>query len=337
MGLWFQKHETAIAAMHSIPPRTGPKMALPESRVDGAYNWKVTRMGRMTRGMLGAAFWATVGVIMATGGAGAQEIVGLPTNYQFGLQEPASPNMVDIRWFHDSILLPIITVITVFVMLLLIIVMVRFNSRSNPTPSRTTHNTTIEVLWTVVPILILVAIAIPSFRILYEQRTIPDADMTIKATGHQWYWSYEYPDHEDLAFDSIMLEDDELGDGKPRLLSVDNAVVVPAGKTVRVLVTAADVIHNWAMPAFGIKMDGIPGRINETWFKVDQPGIYYGQCSELCGVRHAFMPIELHVLAEADFATWLENAKVEFASAPAAPVDDKTRTAALAAAPRTAR
>ena len=190
----------------------------------------------------------------------------------------------------------------------------------------------VEVVWTVVPIIILVGIAIPSFKMLYAQQTIPEADMTIKATGHQWYWSYEYPDHGGIEFDSVMLEDEERSADQPRLLAVDNPVVVPAGATVRMQVTASDVIHNWAVPAFGNKLDAIPGRLNETWFKVDKPGIYYGMCSELCGIRHAFMPIEVRVLPQADFDRWLEDARAEFAAAPEFENDGKTRTAAVSRA-----
>jgi len=243
----------------------------------------------------------------------AIEVLGMPKDYQINFQNAATTNMQDIVWFHNWFLFPIITVITLFVMFLLIYILFRFNAKRNPVPSRTTHNTLIEVIWTVLPILILAIIAVPSFRILYTQQTIPqNADMTIKATGHQWYWGYEYPDHSDIAFDSLPLEGDELTDGKIRLLSVDNPLVVPAGKIVRLQVTGADVIHNWAMPSFGIKTDAVPGRLNETWFKVEEPGIYYGQCSELCGTRHAFMPIEVHVLAEEDFNIWLQKAKIEF-------------------------
>jgi cytochrome c oxidase subunit 2 len=222
------------------------------------------------------------------------------------------------------------------VLALLVIVMVRFNSKSNPTPSRTTHNTIIELVWTVVPVIILVVIAIPSFRILYEDRAIPEGDMVVKAIGHQWYWSYEYPDEGEMTFDSIMLEDEERTEGQPRLLAVDNALVLPAGKTIRVQVTAEDVIHDWAVPAFGVKMDAIPGRLNETWLKVDRPGTYYGMCSELCGIRHAFMPIEVRILAEADYAAWLEGARAKFAAAPRPATDETTRTAAVVA-PRPAQ
>jgi cytochrome c oxidase subunit II len=243
----------------------------------------------------------------------AIEVLGMPKDYQINFQNAATTNMQDIVWFHNWFLFPIITVITLFVMFLLIYILFRFNAKRNPVPSRTTHNTLIEVIWTVLPILILAIIAVPSFRILYTQQTIPqNADMTIKATGYQWYWGYEYPDHSDIAFDSLPLEGDELTDDKIRLLSVDNPLVVPAGKIVRLQVTGADVIHNWAMPSFGIKTDAVPGRLNETWFMVEEPGVYYGQCSELCGIRHAFMPIEVHVLAEEDFDIWLQKAKMEF-------------------------
>ena len=241
---------------------------------------------------------------------------GQPEAWQTGFQPAASPNMHQIAWMHDSLLMPIITVISLFVAVLLAICIVRFNAKANPTPSRTTHNTLLELAWTVIPILILVVIAIPSFRLLYFQRDTPAADLTIKAIGNQWYWSYEYPDNGNFSFDSLMLEDDELEEGQPRLLAVDNEVVVPVGKVVKVLVTASDVIHNWALPAFGVKMDGVPGRINETWFLAERPGVYYGQCSELCGSRHAFMPIAVRVVSEEDFAAWVEEAKEEFAAGP---------------------
>jgi cytochrome c oxidase subunit 2 len=242
---------------------------------------------------------------------------GVAQDWQLGFQEAATPTMVWIEEFH-TLILWIISAIVLFVLALLIIVMVRFNAKSNPVPSKTTHNTFVEVAWTLIPILILLVIAVPSFRLLYFDRIIPDADLTIKAIGNQWYWSYEYPDADGMTFDSLMVEDAELKEGQPRLLAVDNDVVVPVGKTVRVIVTATDVIHNWAIPAFGMKMDAIPGRLNEAWFRADKTGIFYGQCSELCGQRHAFMPIAVRVVSEADYAEWLEKAKQEFASAPAA-------------------
>jgi cytochrome c oxidase subunit 2 len=244
----------------------------------------------------------------------ASENIGVPEDYQLTFQDAATPNMADITWFHNSFLFPIILLITLFVTALLIYVMIRFSAKNNPNPSKTTHNSLIEVIWTVVPVIILIVIAIPSFRILYTQQDIPiDADLTIKATGYQWYWGYEYPDNDGMYFDSLPLEEDELTEGKLRLLSVDNPLVVPAGAVVRVQVTSSDVIHNWAVPSFGVKMDAIPGRLNETWFKVDNPGIYYGMCSELCGVRHAFMPIEVHVMEKADYQAWLVSASEQFA------------------------
>ena len=256
------------------------------------------------------------GAVMLSGGQ-ALAAAGIAENWQLGFQDAVTPVMREINEFHNFILI-IITVISVFVLGLLVYVMMRFNAKANPTPSKTTHNSLVEVLWTVIPILILLVIAVPSFRLLYLQRDIPEADMTIKATASQWFWSYEYPDHDDLAFDAVMLEDDELAEGQPRLLTTDTEVVVPVNKTVRVIVTANTVMHNWAMPSFGVKMDAIPGRLNETWFKAEKTGIYYGQCSELCGVRHAFMPINVRVVTDEEFEQWLVKAKEKFAAAPSA-------------------
>jgi cytochrome c oxidase subunit 2 len=251
-------------------------------------------------------------------GLTAFSVVGLssalasqPKDWQLGFQEAASENMTMITDFNNFLLI-LMTAISVFVLGLMLYVMLRFNARANPEPSKTTHNTLVEVVWTVVPIVILVVIAIPSFRLLYFQRDIPEADMTVKAVGYQWYWGYEYPDHGDFAFDSLMLTDEERGD-QPRLLATDTAMVVPVDTTVRVIVTAADVLHAFAMPAFGLKMDAVPGRLNETWFKAEKTGTYYGQCSELCGIRHAFMPIRIEVVSKADFALWVEEAKNEYA------------------------
>ena len=237
--------------------------------------------------------------------------IGQPSNWQLGLQQAATPVMENIIWFHDF-LLWIITGITVFVLALLLIVIVRFNARSNPTPSRTTHNTLIEVIWTLVPVMILVTIAVPSFKLLFLQQTIPPADLTVKATGKQWYWTYTYPDDK-FEFDSLMLKDDERKPDQPRLLAVDNEMVVPVNKVVRVQVIGADVIHAFAVPSFGIKIDAIPGRLNETWFQATREGVYYGQCSELCGKDHAFMPIAVRVVSDQAFNAWLEEAKKKFA------------------------
>lgn len=256
-----------------------------------------------------AAFTALVASLSwAMVPAGAQE-TGQPFDWQLNMQAAVTPMKEGIHDLHNYLLV-IITLITLFVLALLVYVVVRFNAKANPVPSKTTHNTLVEVAWTVVPILILVTIAVPSFRLLYFQRELPPVDMTIKVTGHQWYWSYEYPEQGNISFDASMLSDaDAAAQNLPRLLATDNAMVVPVGKVVRIVVTAGDVIHSWTVPAFGPKIDAIPGRLNEDWFKVEKPGVYYGQCSELCGKDHAFMPIMVRVVPEADFATWVEKAK----------------------------
>jgi cytochrome c oxidase subunit 2 len=256
---------------------------------------------------------AMAAAILLCGSGAALASMGQPSPWQLGLQQSATPVMDDVVWFHNF-LLYIIAAISAFVLLLLLIVMVRFNARANPTPSKTTHNTTIEVIWTVVPVIILVAIAVPSFRLLFLQQTIPPADLTVKAVGRQWYWHYEYPDSK-FEFDSYMLRDNERKEGQPRLLAVDNDIVVPVNKVVRMLVTAdpIGVIHAFAIPSFGIKIDAVPGRLNETWFKAAREGVYYGQCSELCGKDHAFMPIAVRVVSDQEFSAWLEQAKKKYA------------------------
>ena len=235
-----------------------------------------------------------------------------PKEWQLGFQKAASQGMEDIVWFHDYMLLPIITAITVFVLFLLLYTCVRFRASKNKVASTTSHNTTIEVLWTLIPCLILVVMAVPSFKVLYTQDTIPKADVTIKAVGYQWYWGYEYPD-ENIIFDSYMVDEKDLKENQPRLLTVDNEIYVPVNKVIKVMITANDVLHAWALPSFGVKRDAIPGRINETWFKADRTGTYYGQCSELCGIKHAFMPITVNVVTEEEYNQWLNKAKVEFA------------------------
>ena len=266
---------------------------------------------------------AVVTAVMAVLGAGAAWAGnGQPSDWQIGPQQSVTPVMDDIVWFHNYLLVWI-TLITAFVLVLLLIVIFRFNARANPTPSRTTHNTWLEIAWTLIPVLILVSIAVPSFKYLFFQLNTPPADLTVKATGKQWFWSYTYPDNGKFEFDSLMLSDKERNaktakDPKadvPRLLSVDNELVVPVNKVVRVQVTGADVIHAFAVPSFGVKIDAIPGRLNETWFKVTKEGTYYGQCSELCGKDHAFMPIAVRAVSEQAFSTWLEEAKKKFASA----------------------
>ena len=235
-----------------------------------------------------------------------------PKDWQLGFQKTASKSMDDIVWFHDYMLLPIITAITAFVLFLLLYTCVRFRESKNKVASTTSHNTTIEVLWTLIPCLILIVMAVPSFKVLYSQDTIPKADVTIKAIGYQWYWGYEYPD-ENIIFDSYMVKEKDLKENQPRLLTVDNEVYVPVDKVVKVMITANDVLHAWALPSFGVKRDAVPGRINETWFKADRTGTFYGQCSELCGIKHAFMPITVNVVTEEEYKKWLEKAKVEFA------------------------
>jgi len=260
--------------------------------------------GQMGRRLLGLM---VAGMTLAAGGAafGAQ-----PQPWEITLQEAATPVMASIISFHN-LLLWIITIITLFVLVLLVLVVVKFNAKANPVPSRTTHNTLIEVAWTLIPVLILVAIAVPSFRLLFQQLDIPKADLTVKVTGKQWYWSYAYPDNGKFEFDSLMAADKQ-----PRLLGVDNEMVVPVNKVIRVQTTGADVIHAFAVPSFGIKIDSIPGRLNETWFKATKTGMYYGQCSELCGKDHAFMPIAVRVVNDQEFASWVEAAKKKYATNP---------------------
>lgn len=251
-------------------------------------------------------------LVVLTAASVALAALGHPTPWQTGLQDAGSPVMENIIWFHNLLLI-VITLITVVVLVLLVWVMVRFNQRAHPSPSHTTHRTSLEVAWTVIPIAILVFIAVPSFRLLFLEQNIPPADVTVKATGKQWYWSYGYPDQGKFEFDSLMIQDKDLKPEQPRLLSVDNEMVVPVDKVVRVQVTGSDVIHSFAVPSFGIKIDAIPGRLNETWFKATREGIYYGQCSELCGKNHAFMPIAVRVVSDSDFNAWLEDAKKKYA------------------------
>ena len=261
--------------------------------------------GQMGRRLLGLT---VAGMTLAAGG---MALAAQPQPWEMTLQPAASPVMENIISFHN-LLLVIITIITLFVLALLVIVVVKFNAKANPVPSRTTHNTLIEVAWTLIPVLILVGIAVPSFRLLFQQLDIPKADLTVKVTGKQWYWSYAYPDNGKFEFDSLMAADKQ-----PRLLGVDNEMVVPVNKIVRVQTTGADVIHAFAVPSFGIKIDSIPGRLNETWFKATKVGMYYGQCSELCGKDHAFMPIAVRVVTDQEFASWVEAAKKKYATNPA--------------------
>jgi len=247
--------------------------------------------------------------------------IGQPDG-RMGLQDQVTPIGREAAWFHNYLLLPIITVISIFVLALLLFVIIRFRRGAHPVPSRTTHNTTLEVVWTLVPVLILVAIAIPSIKLLGHQYNPPKADLTVKATGNQWYWTYSYPDHGGFELVSNMLpEKDAKARGEPRLLAVDERMVVPVNATVKVIVTATDVIHSWGVPAFWVKMDAVPGRLNETWFKAERPGVYYGQCFELCGQGHGFMPIAVEVVTQEQFAAWIasKGGKMPGAARPASP------------------
>jgi cytochrome c oxidase subunit 2 len=265
---------------------------------------------KMSKGLMGRRLLglAVAGMTLVPGG---MALAAQPQPWEVTLQPAASPVMENIVWFHNFLFV-LITLITLFVLALLVMVVVKFNAKANPVPSKTTHNTLIEVAWTLIPVLILVGIAVPSFRLLFLQLDIPKADLTVKATGKQWYWSYSYPDNGKFEFDSLMAADKQ-----PRLLGVDNEMVVPVNKVIRVQTTGADVIHAFAVPAFGIKIDSIPGRLNETWFKATKTGMYYGQCSELCGKDHAFMPIAVRVVEDQEFAAWVEAAKKKYATNPA--------------------
>lgn len=265
---------------------------------------------RLWRGLFGLAG------ALAAGAALAAEPTGQPQAWELYYQRAVSPIMERVTSLHDMLLV-IITVITLFVLGLLAYCIVRFNVKANPTPSKTTHNTLLEIVWTTVPVIILVVIAIPSFKLIYYYDRVPDAEMTIKATGNQWFWSYEYPDHGGFSFDSVMLEDGERTDPKtqPRLLAVDNPIVIPVDTTVRVLTTASDVIHAFALPSAGVKIDAVPGRVNETWMRIQEVGTYYGMCSELCGQRHGFMPIQVNVVTKQEFEDWAKQKQAELGAA----------------------
>lgn len=271
---------------------------------------------RIIGGTLSAALLAVPAIALAAE----------PVNWGLGMQEAASPVKAMIEELHN-LLLVIITVITLFVLALMAYAVWRFNAKKQPNPSRTSHNTLLEVAWTVIPVLILVVIAIPSFRLLYFQDRAQTTDLTVKVTGRQWYWSYEYQDQDGLRFDSRMVPTEELRPGQRRLLEVDNEMVVPVGKNVRILVTGADVIHSWFMPSLGVQKYAIPGRTLETWFRVDRPGTYYGQCNQICGVQHAYMPSVVRAVPEAEFTAWVEEAKRKFAANGAAPVQVTARAA----------
>lgn len=259
-------------------------------------------------------------IFLSAAASAADEGIAKP--WQLGFQAPASPVMEQLSGLHDFLLV-IITLITLFVLAALTYICIRFRRQANPVPSKTAHNTKLEIIWTVVPILILVAIAIPSLRTHYFMERDTDHEMTIKVTGYQWYWGYEYPDQGGINFESRLTPEQDLKPGDHRLLAVDNRVVVPVDTNIRVLLTAADVIHAWAVPAFGVKRDAMPGRLNETWFKATKTGTFYGQCSELCGVGHGFMPIVVDVVSKGDFAKWAKEKQKE------AGIDNTQKTASV--------
>jgi cytochrome c oxidase subunit 2 len=265
-------------------------------------------MGAVGAAMVASAAWA--------GG------VGLAEPGQIGFQQAVTPIAADIHWFHDDLLMPIITAISLFVLALLAYVIWKFNEKANPTPSKTTHNTLVEVAWTIIPVVVLVIIAIPSFRLLTDELVIPPADLTVKVTASQWHWAYEYPKDQagGFSFESYMKPENEIKpeNGDVRLLSVDNEAVVPVNKTVVLQITAVDVIHSFIIQSFGVRVDAVPGRLNETWFKADREGVYYGQCSKICGKDHAFMPIVFRVVSEEKYQAWIADAKKKFAAAPSA-------------------
>lgn len=271
---------------------------------------------------------ATAFMLSIFGGMGqALAEGGAPAPWQVGFQDAASPVMGQLSDFHN-LLFFIITGICLLVLVLLLYVVLRFNQKANPTPTSTSHNTVIEIAWTVLPVLILLVIAIPSFRVLYFMERAEEAEMTLKVTGHQWYWNYEYADQDGIAFSSYMIPDDEIGPGQRRLLEVDERVVLPVDTDIRILVTAGDVIHSWAVPAFGIKTDAVPGRVNETWVRVEEEGVYYGQCSEICGTGHGFMPIAVEAVSKERFAQWVAEKQTAMkidGAAPAVQVAQQAR------------
>ena len=284
----------------------------PSGRVEDMNLNGISSFGRAL-GALGIAGWASAG-------SAAAATYGYAEPGQIGFQLPATELASYLQWFHNGILLPIIIAISLFVLALLAYVVWKFNENANPTPSKTTHNAALEVIWTLVPVLILVVIAIPSFRLLTMQLTIPPADVTVKVTASQWHWGYEYPKVKDqggFSFDSYMLDGKDLKPGDLRLLAVDNEAVVPVNKVVLLQITAADVIHSFVIQSFGIRMDAVPGRLNQTWFKAEREGVYYGQCSKICGKDHAFMPIAFRVVSEEKYQAWLQDAKKKFASSEA--------------------
>ena len=234
------------------------------------------------------------------------------TNWQLGFRDPASPVMEKVNELHNFVLI-MMTIITLFVLFLLIYVSIRFRKSKNPNPSKRSHHAVLETLWTAIPVVILIFMAIPSFKLVYQQDVTPEFDMTIKVIGHQWYWEYQYPDQDNLTIESYMIQDEDLQEGQPRLISVDNRLVLPTNTVIQVLVTGGDVLHSFAMPSLGVKKDAVPGRLNETWMKIDRPGVYRGQCSEICGTGHGYMPIVIEAIPADQFASWVIETKNKYA------------------------
>jgi cytochrome c oxidase subunit II len=288
-------------------------------------------VGRMAARGWSAALRSGAIALAAAMAAVPPALAEQPYDWQIGMQPAASPVRERIDHLHNVILMPIITVITVFVLALLLYAVVKFDAKRHPTPSKVSHNTLIEVIWTVVPVIVLLIIAIPSFQLLYYYDHTQHADMTLKVTGHQWYWTYEYPDQANLTFDSNMIPEDKIQPGQTRLLDVDNPVVVPVGATIRILVTGTDVIHSWFVPAVGVQEYAVAGRNNESWMRLDRAGIFYGQCNQICGLNHPFMPIAIQAVSKEDFDKWLVEAKKKFAH------DDEPRDGALRLAAQSAR
>ena len=294
-----------------------PLLCLYDERMDAVSLVRVSRLQMSARKLARVLATAVASFLplQALGEEGAGEgVAGVARNWQTGFSEPASSVARQAFGFHDNFLMPVSVAICVFVFLFGGFICWRFAEKRNPKPSRTTHNFKLEVIWTLVPVAILAVLFVPSFNIMRAIEDVSNADLTVKATGHQWYWSYEYPDHDGLTFDSNLLRGEALKDKSKRLLQTDNALVLPVGEKVRVLVTASDVIHSWSVPRFGVKIDAVPGRLNETWFAADKKGVYYGFCTELCGAGHAYMPVEVHVVSKAEFVIWLRKAKKQFAT-----------------------
>jgi cytochrome c oxidase subunit 2 len=301
--------------------RHGESDAQPNRRATKGNGQDMRQGGWLARRRFAIRASSAVASALFAATAWGEEPYGHAESGQIGFQAPVTDLARYLQWFHNDILLPVIVLISLFVLALLVYVVWRFREKANPTPSRTTHNAAIEVAWTILPVMILLFIAVPSFRLLTMQLTLPPPEVTVKVTASQWHWNYGYPkDEGDFSFDSYMKDQGDLKpeNGDIRLLAVDNEAVVPVNKVVRLQITATDVIHSFVVPSFGVRIDAVPGRLNETWFKADREGVYYGQCSKICGKDHAFMPIAFRVVSQDKYDAWLADAKKKFAAAPSA-------------------